>query len=441
MKITKIRLWYNSLYALTSEAEIEVTTGKVFYKTNFDDKLPVNYYAHLRNQLAFYECFFLINKEQAERFAEYSLITLNWKSFYGIKGSVYIDGTYWNLALEMEDGSIREIVGENGEPDDFDEFVYRFEQLIKKQLCGTNRYSLECYLKSGKFFGDDGKVLILFPSTYGDLKSVDPDYAIEYDAVCQIPEFKTALFNYDEFLLGDKLEINPSDYYTGDCIYRGWMLKPEQYELLHGLLLDREISLINTPDEYNSCHLYPAAWKSGIRPFSPDCMYFKDVPKINWDIVNNRLKKFMIKDFVKSVKETNFPEYFITPVKPKEMDSIIAEFIELRGSLYTGGIVIKEFVNFKRYGNKTNEYRAFYLNNQLLSLARNSNQPDTCSSVPMELVNRVRNLPSKYYTVDFGELSDGKWIVIEAGDGQVSSLSPKQHVFKYFDDIREMILY
>lgn len=32
-----------------------------------------------------------------------------------------------------------------------------------------------------------------------------------------------------------------------------------------------------------------------------------------------------------------------------------------RGNLLTGGICIKEFLDLKRYGEKTNEYRVFYI--------------------------------------------------------------------------------
>ena len=35
-------------------------------------------------------------------------------------------------------------------------------------------------------------MLILFPSDYFDIKKIDEDYAHEYEAVCRIPEFKSA---------------------------------------------------------------------------------------------------------------------------------------------------------------------------------------------------------------------------------------------------------
>ncbi|MEO5297120.1 ATP-grasp domain-containing protein [Enterococcus cecorum] len=45
---------------------------------------------------------------------------------------------------------------------------------------------------------------------------------------------------------------------------------------------------------------------------------------------------------------------------------------------------------------------------------------------PRELVEKYQYLPSPFYTVDYAGLAGGSWIVIEAGDGQVSGLSDHQ---------------
>lgn len=43
-----------------------------------------------------------------------------------------------------------------------------------------------------------------------------------------------------------------------------------------------------------------------------------------------------------------------------------------------------------------------------------------------ELLGRYKFLPSPFYTVDYAELVDGSWVIIEAGDGSVSGLSEGQ---------------
>ncbi|MCL2461734.1 MAG: ATP-grasp domain-containing protein [Defluviitaleaceae bacterium] len=281
-------------------------------------------------------------------------------------------------------------------------------------------------------------MLILFPAECFNNNRIEPDYADEYETVCQFPYFKTLFFNFDEFIANRDIKLFPRDHYNGDCIYRGWMINPEKYKKLYKILLNAGIKLINTPDEYNNCHLFPSVLDM-LAPYTPKSLCFEDSAFIDWDLVNGSFKKFMVKDYVKSVKGTVFPAFFNTPVKKDEMDRQILEFIRLRDDLFTNGIVLKEFVELKRYGEATNEYRAFFMNGQLLSLCRNSNQPSSSTFVPLDFVSKFSWLKSNYYTVDMAELTDGTWTVIETGDGQVSGLSPNQCIHNYYNDIQNIL--
>jgi len=282
------------------------------------------------------------------------------------------------------------------------------------------------------------KTKILYPSDYFDIKSVDADYELEYNVACNMPEFDIILYNYDEFVSGGAFKLYPNDLDGGLCIYRGWMLKPDKYEELYTKLKGIGITLINDVNEYTACHLFPNSYKE-IQDFTPKTKWYADYNQIDWNIINSQFNRFMIKDYVKSVKGTNFPSYFETPVDAETMNKYIDEFIHSRGSLYTNGIVIKEYVNFKKYKKTTNEYRAFYLVGKLVTVSKNSNQPENCPFIPIEFVKKFNGLKSNFYTVDFAELDDGSWIIIETGDGQVSGLSPNQYVFKFYDEIRAII--
>ena len=107
-------------------------------------------------------------------------------------------------------------------------------------------------------------------------------------------------------------------------------------------------------------------------------------------------------------------------------------FYKYRGSLLTGNICIKEYLDLKRYNGKTNEFRVFYADHKIISICRNSIQPDYTAKPPEELVKKYKNLGSPYYTVDYAELSDGSWKIIEAGDGGVSGLSQGQDAGAYY---------
>ena len=283
------------------------------------------------------------------------------------------------------------------------------------------------------------KYTILFPSDYFDITKIDETYMPEFQEGCKIPELNIAFYNHDKFIYEDKLEFYPKikEIDKGVCICRTWMLKQYEYEKLYDKLLPHDIKLINSPEEYIRMHLFPLIYPE-IEKHTPKTIFFDDIKNINIDLINASFTRFMIKDYVKSVKEHDFPKYFETPVTYDELKIQVEKFIELRGSLFTGGIVFKKYVNLKKYGSVTNEYRVFYLNGEIITISINSNQPDNCPYVPQSFADKFKNLPSNYYTVDFAELDNGDFTILETGDGQVSGLSPNQYIFKYYDEIRRL---
>ncbi len=95
-------------------------------------------------------------------------------------------------------------------------------------------------------------------------------------------------------------------------------------------------------------------------------------------------------------------------------------------------VCIKEFLDLKHYGDKTNEYRVFYINHEIATICRNSGQGNYTPEPPRELIGKYARLDSPYYTVDYAELEDGTWRIVEAGDGEVSGLSEGQNYEHYF---------
>lgn len=142
---------------------------------------------------------------------------------------------------------------------------------------------------------------------------------------------------------------------------------------------------------------------------------------------------------MKSVKDSRFPKSFESSLSDDELDEYLQTFIHYRGSHFTGGFCFKEFFDLKRYGQTTNEYRIFYLNNKVLSVSKNSGQSTLCPLPPESLINKYKELDSPYYTIDMVELSDGDWKIIETGDGQVSGLSDSQKYEVYFRDLKELL--
>lgn len=273
--------------------------------------------------------------------------------------------------------------------------------------------------------------LILFPSSYFDGKKVDEELQTEYNGAKATGLFDTVIFNYDSWFSNDKLVLTTVPENKKKAVYRGWMMKPDKYEVFYSKLLENNIELVTKPEDYKLMHIFPNIYEK----FAEDTAKMEIYPlheQINVEHLKESFSRFMIKDFVKSVKGTDFPKFFDHTVTQEEFDKWMDVFYKYRGNLLTGGICVKEFLNLKYYDSKPNEYRVFYANHEIISVSRNSGQGNYTNEPPKELIEKYRTIESIYYTVDFAELEDGSWKVLEAGDGSVSGLSDYQDAEVYF---------
>ena len=62
----------------------------------------------------------------------------------------------------------------------------------------------------------------------------------------------------------------------------------------------------------------------------------------------------------------------------------------------------------------------------MISLEPNSGQETFSPAPPAQMLKKYQSVESPFYTVDYAELDDGSWKVIETGDGSVSGLSDRQ---------------
>ena len=148
-----------------------------------------------------------------------------------------------------------------------------------------------------------------------------------------------------------------------------------------------DLDLITSPEAYELMHCFPNAYRLMDPGDTPRIAAFGD--RVSAEVVNGAFDAFMMKDFVKSVKQTGFPQRIETPLAQDECDHLSEEFIRLRGGLYTGGIVCKQYVELKKYAMRTNEWRGFYLEGRLLTLSGNSMQFPSCPKPPDGLVARM----------------------------------------------------
>lgn len=274
----------------------------------------------------------------------------------------------------------------------------------------------------------------LFPSDYFNKNIVDPSLYAEYIACKEINE-DIIIFSYKKWFEDRIIDLSSIPFTDTTVIYRGWMMNPSTYEEFYSALKSYNITLINDPNAYNFMHLFPNVYES-IKKDTAKILTFPLHQSIDLKhIKENGINKFLVKDYVKSVKGSNFPSSFHVDMSQEEFDDWMKIFYQYRGNLLTGGICIKEFLNLKHYGDKTNEYRVFYANNKICSISKNSNQDYMSPLPPEDFILKYKNLPSNYYTIDYAQLEDDSWIIIECGDGQVSGLSNTQDYSEYYKNL------
>ena len=225
------------------------------------------------------------------------------------------------------------------------------------------------------------------------------------------------------------------------------MLRPEQYKELYDLLVKESIYLINSPSDYERCHLLPN-WYNKIKDYTT---------KSAWNSSNNLddafklLNEFngpvMVKDYVKSRKHEWDDACYIDNPKSDKAKEVINNFITRQGPEFVGGTVLREFVNLKRIGYHeksgmpiSEEYRIFVLYDEIISIIGYwGNDIKTFKKEDMDFINWIKDhINSNFYTIDIARKEDDQLVVIEIGDGQVSGLQGVSED-EFYDSINKII--
>ncbi len=197
--------------------------------------------------------------------------------------------------------------------------------------------------------------MIIFPSSYFDITKVDEDLQKEADAVRATGLYEVAVWGYDMWLETGKLSMSGNTEGKHFAIYRGWMMSPEKFRDFYNQLKARNIQLVTDPYQYKLMHIFPNAYEY-VKDDTAKMEIFKLHSHIDVGQLKQSFQRFMVKDYVKSVKGTEFPRFFDHSVTQEVFDQWMELFYKYRGNLLTGGICIKEFLELKHYGERTNEW-------------------------------------------------------------------------------------
>ena len=282
--------------------------------------------------------------------------------------------------------------------------------------------------QSSILLGGSAEISFLFCQHPFSPSQPDEDYESEYRNIHQ--DHPCALFSYEDMLEG-KLKLS-GDKISGLTIYRGWMMRPEMYERFYELLARQGIILINDPEEYSRYHLLPN-WYDSFREETPASVWTEgDSVDEVLEAAKELSGPYIVKDYVKSRKHEWYDACFVPDAAYKNtLRTIVENFISRQGEDLVGGVVLRKYVKLKEAGHHpqsgmplSEEYRIFLLGREIMAAGGYwSEDLKQLSEEELEWVRSVaERVRSDLVTLDLARKEDGKLIIMEFGDGQVSGL-------------------
>jgi hypothetical protein len=174
-------------------------------------------------------------------------------------------------------------------------------------------------------------VLLLVPSDPLHPRRADDHFAPEAEAAVGLGVLVRTI-DHDALTAGDvraavRLVDEPSD----DAVYRGWMMRSDQYGLLAEALAARDVRLRTSPEDYRRAHELPG-WYDAFSELTPASRWLTSA---GVDGVEGLLRHLpagaaVLKDYVKSMKHHWAEAAFIPDTEDTEAAcSVATRFLEL----------------------------------------------------------------------------------------------------------------
>ena len=207
---------------------------------------------------------------------------------------------------------------------------------------------------------------------------------------------------------------------TDDAVYRGWMLRSEQYDAFADALAGRDALLRTTPGQYRQAHELPG-WYDALRTVTPESTWTIGADLDAFDTCCAALGAgaAVLRDYSKSLKHSWAEAAYIPDVTDRDAARAVAtRFLELRGEDLVGGLVVRRFEELAPV-----EARTWWTHGRCALVTAHPDTagrplpgpPDLTAAQPV-----VAALGPPFVTVDLALRADGSWRVVELGDGQVS---------------------
>lgn len=187
-------------------------------------------------------------------------------------------------------------------------------------------------------------------------------------------------------------------------VYRGWMVKLEEYRQLEQAVQSMGASLLTNTAAYALTHHLPiwypavAEWTAQTEVITDPNELVPAMQRLGWD-------GYFLKDFVKSLKTEGG-----SPVRTEdEALTWLKQMREYRHEI-EGGICLRQVESFEA----ETECRFFVIQGKDYS-------PDG-RAIPEPVQAAAQKIASPFFSVDIARTTDGQCRIVELGDGQVSDL-------------------
>jgi hypothetical protein len=216
-------------------------------------------------------------------------------------------------------------------------------------------------------------------------------------------------------------------------LYRGWMLREEEYASLHEALLDRDELLVVDPESFAEVAYAPNYLPLLGERTAPARWTESDDIEEAWELAEELgPAPWIVKDWVKSAKEEWFRACFV----PKDCDfedfsAICERLLEVRGDAFETGFVVKKYLELATLPGwtaerrrVTDEHRLIFWQGELVAHAP-YHDVDAMLEDPGRFSFIGRAVSSPFFTADVARLVDGGWTIVELNDGG-SSIFPER---------------
>lgn len=271
--------------------------------------------------------------------------------------------------------------------------------------------------------------MLLFPADVFRPRRVDDHFAPESEAAREL-DVPYALVDHDALTSGDAVR-GVAKVPAGDAaVYRGWMLAAGEYDAFEKALAARGVTLRTTAAQYRAAHELPG-WHRALAPVTPAAEWTAGPSRPAFDEACRRLGDgpAVLRDYTKSMKHYWDEAVYIPSLADADAAwRVASRFLELRAEDFAGGFVLRRFESFTG-----GEVRTWWRDGVCRFVGAHPDTPDLVPPADVDLSEvtpLVTALALPFVTVDLVRHEDGRWRVVELGDGQVSdrpaSMSPTE---------------